>query len=126
MKKINWKLTGWIILITISVLFLSQEVLAVEFDPGGNIKRATELPDPEGGPKQVVINVIQWVLGLLGLAAVIMVIFGGFTWMTASGNEEKIDKAKKVLKAAVIGLIIILLSWAIVTFIVGRVDTFTT
>ena len=125
MKKINWKLIGWVVLITVGVLFLYQGVLAVEFDPGGNIKKATELPDPEGGPKQITINAIQWILGFLGLAAVIMIIFGGFTWMNASGNEERIDKAKKVLKAAIIGLIIILLAWATVTFIFGRVDTFT-
>lgn len=126
MKKINWKSIVWVILITIGVLFVSQGVHAIEFDPGGEIKTATELPDPEGGVNQVVINVIQWLLGLLGLVAVIMIIFGGFTWMTAGGNEERIEKAKKILKASIIGLIIILLAWAIVTFIIGRVDTLTT
>ena len=67
--------------------------------------------------KQTVINVIQWVLGILALVAVVMIIIGGFQWMTAGGNEEKIEKAKKVISAAVIGLIIVLLAWAIVIFV---------
>jgi len=69
--------------------------------------------------KSTVINVIQWVLGILALVAVIMIIIGGFQWMTAAGNEEKIEKAKKVISAAVIGLIIVLLAWAIVIFVAG-------
>jgi cytochrome bd-type quinol oxidase subunit 2 len=67
--------------------------------------------------KETVINILQLVLGLLALIAVIMVIIGGFTWLTAGGNEEKVDKAKKIISAAVIGLIIVLLAWAIVIFV---------
>jgi len=40
-------------------------------------------------------------------------------WMTAGGNDEKIEKAKKLISAAVIGLIIVLLAWAIVIFVIG-------
>jgi len=69
--------------------------------------------------KATVINVIQWVLGILALVAVIMIIYGGFMWMTAGGNEEKVEKAKKIISAAVIGLIIVLLAWAIVIFVAG-------
>lgn len=67
--------------------------------------------------KQTVINILQLVLGLLSLIAVVMIIIGGFTWLTAGGNEEKVDKAKKIISAAVIGLIIVLLAWAIVIFV---------
>ncbi|PIY96861.1 MAG: hypothetical protein COY66_02370 [Candidatus Kerfeldbacteria bacterium CG_4_10_14_0_8_um_filter_42_10] len=66
-----------------------------------------------------VIAIIQWVLGLLGLVAVIMILLGGFKWMTAGGNEEKIESAKKLLTAAIIGLVIVLLAWAIVIFALG-------
>lgn len=67
--------------------------------------------------KETVINILQLVLGLLSLIAVVMIIIGGFTWLTAGGNEEKVDKAKKIISAAVIGLIIVLLAWAIVIFV---------
>jgi cytochrome bd-type quinol oxidase subunit 2 len=67
--------------------------------------------------RQTVINILQLVLGLLSLIAVVMIIIGGFTWLTAGGNEDKVDKAKKIISAAVIGLIIVLLAWAIVIFV---------
>jgi len=67
--------------------------------------------------KETVINILQLLLGLLSLIAVVMIIIGGFTWLTAGGNEEKVDKAKKIISAAVVGLIIVLLAWAIVIFV---------
>ncbi|MFA6098761.1 MAG: hypothetical protein WCV50_03225 [Patescibacteria group bacterium] len=75
--------------------------------------------------ESTVIKIIQWVLGFLGLIAVVFVLYGGFIWMTAGGNEDKISTAKKIISAAVVGLIIILLAWAIVTFVVGRFISFT-
>lgn len=73
-----------------------------------------------------VINIVQWALGLLALVAVVMIIIGGFRWITAAGNEEKIESAKKLISAAVIGLIIVLLAWAIVIFVVGVTANVTT
>jgi hypothetical protein len=65
------------------------------------------------------------VLGLLGLIGVVMVMYGGFTWMTAGGNEDKIEKAKKVISAAVIGMSIVIISWAIVTYFIGVLSNVT-
>ncbi|USN53419.1 MAG: hypothetical protein H6760_04670 [Candidatus Nomurabacteria bacterium] len=76
--------------------------------------------------KDTVINIIQWVLGILSLVAVVMIIFGGFTWMTAGGAEDKVDQAKRIITAAVIGLIIILLAWAIVIFVANTTANVTT
>jgi TRAP-type C4-dicarboxylate transport system permease small subunit len=76
--------------------------------------------------KDTVVNIIQWVLGLLGLIAVIMILIGGFQWMTAGGNEEKVASAKKIISAAVIGLIVVLLAWAIVIFVVQTTSNVTT
>jgi hypothetical protein len=69
--------------------------------------------------RQTVMNIITYVLGLLGLIAVVMILYGGFIWMTAGGNEDKVDTAKQIISSAAIGLVIILISWAIVTFVVG-------
>lgn len=75
--------------------------------------------------KQTVINIIQWFLGLLGLVAIVMILYGGFTWMTAGGNEDKIDTAKQIISAAAIGLVIVLISWAIVTFVIQTTSNVT-
>jgi hypothetical protein len=44
-------------------------------------------------------------------------IYGGYNWMTAAGDEAKIDKAKATLKAAIIGLALILMSYALTKFV---------
>jgi len=67
--------------------------------------------------KGVVLNVIRWVLGILTLVAVSFIIYGGFLWLTAAGNEQRIEKAKRVILNAVVGLVIVLIAWAIVFFV---------
>jgi cytochrome bd-type quinol oxidase subunit 2 len=76
--------------------------------------------------KQTVINLINLALGLMSLIAVVMIIIGGFTWLTAGGNEEKVDKAKKIISAAVIGMIIVIIAWAIVIFVARTTANVTT
>jgi cysteine-rich repeat protein len=70
-------------------------------------------------PKIIVGNIIRYALGFIGIVLVCFVVYGGFLWMTAEGNPEKVDKAKQVLINAAIGLVIILLSWSIATFVLS-------
>ncbi len=63
--------------------------------------------------------IIRAFFGLLGLIAVVLVMYAGLLWMTAQGNPEQIEKAKKLLASAVIGLAIILSAYAIAMFIVN-------
>lgn len=76
--------------------------------------------------ESTVVQIVQWALGFLGLIAVIFILYGGFVWMTAGGNEEKVSKAKKVIGAAVVGLIVVLVAWAIVIFVVQQTGEVTT
>ena len=73
-----------------------------------------------GDPRTLAGRIINIALGFLGTVAVGIIMWGGFTWMTASGDEDKILQAKKILRNGVIGLVIILSSWAIATFILTR------
>lgn len=66
-----------------------------------------------------IANIIRTAMGMLGIVAVLIVLYGGFRWMTAAGNQEQIDEAKKVLIAGVIGLIIIVSAYAVATFIIN-------
>lgn len=68
--------------------------------------------------KTVIVNIIRLVLGFLGLIAVIIVLYGGFQWMTASGNEEKVSSARATLTAGLIGLVIILAAYAISAYVI--------
>ncbi len=86
-----------------------------EFDPGNRIAGTLELATTN--PEDITINAVRWALGSLGLIAVIVILYGGFTWMTAAGNEEKVSKAKNIITYAVIGLAVILLSFVLVSTI---------
>lgn len=58
-------------------------------------------------------TVVSVVLGFLGIIFIILTIYAGFTWMTAAGNEEKVSRAQSILKRSIIGLIVIVSSYAI-------------
>lgn len=64
-------------------------------------------------------QIISIVLGLLGVGFLLLLIYSGFVWMTAGGDDEKVKKAKKILINATIGIIIVLMSYAIATFVIN-------
>jgi len=66
---------------------------------------------------ELVATIIKAFLGLLGIIFVVLIIYAGYGWMTAAGEEEKVNKAKDTLKQAVIGLIIIIAAYAITYFV---------
>lgn len=69
-------------------------------------------------PRDAAVEVIKYLMTFLGIIAVAIILLGGFRWMTAAGNEDKVSEAKKILSAGVVGLIIILAAFAIVNFVV--------
>ena len=60
---------------------------------------------------------VKTFLSILGIIFIVLMLYGGYLWMTASGNEEQSTKAKELIQAAVIGLIIIVAAYAISFFI---------
>jgi hypothetical protein len=68
----------------------------------------------------IVARIIRNFFALLGIIAVVLILYGGFLWMTSNGEEGQIDKAKRVILNAVIGLAIILSAVAITQFILSR------
>lgn len=74
----------------------------------------------EQGPVVIVGKIINAFLGILGIVMVVLVLYGGFLWMTAAGNTEKIEKAKKILGNAVVGIIIIIMAYGISFFVIDQ------
>ncbi|MBI2037901.1 MAG: hypothetical protein HYT15_03145 [Candidatus Magasanikbacteria bacterium] len=66
-------------------------------------------------------KIIKAVLGVLGVLFLALTVYAGFLWMTAAGNDEQITKAMGILKTAIIGLVIILVSYSLTYFILGEV-----
>lgn len=71
-------------------------------------------------------RIIRVAMGLLGIITVVVILIGGFTWMTAGGNEEKVGEAKKFIYSGIIGLVIILSAYAIASFVITQLVVATT
>ena len=72
---------------------------------------------------EVIGTLIKVFLSILGIIFLILTLYAGFLWMTAAGNPDKVGKAKTLLAQAVIGLILILASYAISQFVVEAISS---
>ena len=90
--------------------------LQIGVNDTGQVYGNTKPPDI----RMTVAKIINIALGFLGIIFIGLTIFAGFQYMTASGNEEKTKKAVGVLTNAAIGLLIILMAWAITRFTIRQ------
>jgi len=91
----------------------------------GSNGASTPLPNPLGNvttPQSLVGNIINYVLGVVGSIALIMFIYGGFTWLTSGGSAESIKKGREIIVWAAIGLIVIFLSYGLVKFLILNIQ----
>jgi hypothetical protein len=65
-------------------------------------------------------RIIGTILAFLGVIFLVLMIAGGILWMTAGGNDAKVQRARSLLIAAIIGLIIVLSAYAITTFVANN------
>ena len=118
-----------IILLSLSFFFiLSSTSLAsygLDISAGVGInKRAFNVnsvgSSPQGFMSSKIGSIIGAALAFVGVIFMVLIIFGGLTWMTAGGNENQVQKAQKLITQAVVGLIIVLAAYAITNFL-GKV-----
>lgn len=115
MKKIFFSfLLILIFLFPLGVVFAGDYGLE-ETVSEGNLSDALNTGDTDIASK--VGKLIGVVLSFVGVIFFILVIYGGFLWMTARGDSGQVEKAKDLLYAAAIGLIIVLSAYAITAFI---------
>lgn len=112
---------GVLIVITSSTSFAAYE--PTELDPetsatretGFMISAMTMLGTQD--PVDMTVMIINWLLTMLGVFFLALIVYAGIRWMLARGEEEEITKAKNIIKGALLGLIVILLSYGIAAFI---------
>jgi hypothetical protein len=112
--------TGFLAFSLLALLLFPLATKATTTDPYGIDIDGLQLSNSLD-PKTTAVQLINLVLSFLGLVAVVIVLIGGFKWMTAGGNEEKVGSAKKLLVGGLIGLIIVLLAWGISTWVIEQV-----
>ncbi len=76
-------------------------------------------------PSDIAVSIINVILGFLGIIAVLIILIGGFKWMTAGGNEDQVGDAKKWIYSGVIGLFIILAAYGLAKFAIEQLMTAT-
>lgn len=69
-------------------------------------------------PRVLIILIIKRFLQFMGIIMLVLMLYAGFLWMTAAGDESKIEKSKSIISSAIIGLAIIIMSYSIVVFVV--------
>ena len=111
---------GSILIIVFSCFIIGTTVFAQGPNIGINYANSLGLPFQENvDPRVAAVNIVKYLMTFLGIIAVVVILFGGFKWMTAGGNEDRVADAKKLIVAGIIGLIIVLAAFAIVQFIVS-------
>jgi hypothetical protein len=120
------------IIILLVVLFSSNICLAgweSELkDAGENtglIGGGSTTAEAQNQVNSLTVRIVQFFLGAVGLTLLIMLIYGGFLWMMARGDEAKVTKAKDLIENAVIGLIIVLAAYGISYFVLSQLGSIT-
>ena len=120
MKKLWFKIIT--LAIALSTIIFAQTVSA---GPGlsnaFSIAKQTASGSYETGTtfESMLGDIILLVLSLLGIVFIIFIIYAGWLWMSANGNEQKVEKARGILIQSIIGLIIVLGAYALSYFIIG-------
>lgn len=114
MKKIIISITIFSLILP-WLTFGAQQICYDPFCTTGLIQNRTGLGNVE--PQVIAARIINVALTILGIICLVLVFYAGFIWMLARGNEEQITKAQEILKGAVMGLIIILASYSIASYV---------
>ena len=100
---------------------VSPVSLPVYADAKDEVKKGADMTNSGGSAKQdlpdVITTIINVMLFIAGALAVIMIIYGGIRYITAHGDEKQVKVAKDTIVYSVVGLIIAILAYALVTFI---------
>ncbi len=119
------------LLLAIVLLALPLATLALQTPGGGgsfgalqeNLQGAGEAAFGTGATErtlpEIIGRVIQVFLTIVGVIFMVLMVYAGYLWMTAQGEEAKVDKAKDTIKAAVIGLTVVVAAYAITNFVVS-------
>lgn len=91
----------------------------------GQVPCASQLGLGETSLSNLITSIITLIMGFLGIIAVLIMLWGGFIWMTAGGEQDKVDKAKKLIVSGIIGLVIIFAAYAIASFVISNLKGFT-
>jgi predicted secreted protein len=119
--KISQKITRYFTIAFMSAMAILPIAASAQFEIGDFLPNLVTPFGPSEGLLGVVGTAITLAFGVAGLVAVIYLIIGGFNYVTAGGNPEAVEMAKTTIVNAIIGLLVILVSYLIVQFIMTQI-----
>jgi len=122
----NRVLMGFVLSIVLGMMLLPVLPVSAVDPLNLGINYAENIGLPKQDVRTTIANIIRVAMSLLGIVALVIILVGGFKWMTAGGNEEKVGEAKKVMFAGVIGLAIIFSAYAVSNFVLTQLYKATT
>ncbi len=114
----------WILVLLLAPAVAAPRALAVGASPdayyGINdlIQQGVRLGNKD--LRTAVAGIINVFLGFLGVIAVVIILQGGFKWMLSMGSSEKIDEAKKLMGAGIVGIAIVLAAFSLSSFVLNE------
>ncbi len=119
MKNLYAKVTAWVSVLPMLLLpataFAQLSSATTELSAIGTTIGA----DATNTLPEIIGNVIRVLLSVLGIIFVVLVVYAGFLYLTAAGEDTKVKKAKTLLTQSVIGLVIIVAAYAIAAFVIA-------
>lgn len=134
MSKISAKIFEVVTGATAAATLFASRTFAVEEGNdihNSSLQKGVDVMHAEGMPTQLLgvdgtfSNIINTILYIAGVVAVAMLIIGGIRFMISRGDKDKVQKAKNTVVYAIIGLILVIFSYAIVNFIVSATGKLT-
>lgn len=110
-----------IAILSFFIIALAMPSFAFADDPYGISKAAqsTQLMRTTQSLPEIIGGIIGIALSFVGIVFFLLILYAGFRWMTAFGNEEKVTNSKDIMEHAAIGLVIVLAAYAISKFLFG-------
>ena len=123
MKKITAYSISSFIASSVVILLAQAPVFAANIFNGGMQSgieqgRTSEMPTTLFGNAGIFTQIVNVMLFLVGILSVIMLIFGGLRYVISRGESKAVEAAKNTILYAIVGLIVSILSYAIVNFVV--------
>ncbi len=130
MKKLIPALTLFLVLF-MPIAVGAQDFLGADYQGQqttafADFKTKSGMDGKESSLVAIIGNVVRIVLVLVGIIVLVIIVYAGFLWMTAGGNEDQVKKAKQWLINAVVGLALIMAAYAISSFVVTNLSSATT
>jgi len=121
------KISKYIVIFCLALLFFPGHVFSFDFSADSGLNSAAKktghsdlkIFKDSSSIESSVGLIIQTIISFIGVVFVILLVYGGILWMTAKGNDQQVDKAKKIIVESIIGLFVVVSAYAISILVIS-------